>query len=161
MVDKSFNQDFRLVFVVCETLLEDTLLYSLSHTRELSKKKRRLEKKKNYILDKNMKLIISIICLILSFETIRTQAVPPSAPHINTDCGQNSTFKRCLTRCPVTCSNYSNPPKGCVRNCAIGCECHQGFIKVDKGAYSQCVRPFECALYGKKPAILAKNTTIL
>ncbi|CAG2171619.1 unnamed protein product [Oppiella nova] len=107
-----------------------------------------------------MKLIILIICLFLSFSTLNTQEIAPNVPQmpqINTDCGQNSSFKRCLTRCPVTCSNYSNPPKGCVKNCAIGCECHEGFIKVDKGPYSQCVRPFECALYRKKPTTFAKN----
>ncbi|XP_054161929.1 venom peptide SjAPI-like [Oppia nitens] len=107
-----------------------------------------------------MKFLITIICLFLMIDWLRSQELPPSVPQvpqINTDCGQNSSFKRCLTRCPLTCSNYLNPPKGCVPNCAIGCECHQGFIKVDKGPYSQCVRPFECALYGKKSSIFSKK----
>lgn len=66
-----------------------------------------------------------------------------------TECPEFSTFNPCISRCPITCSNYRNPPE-CLPVCQVGCECEPGFIKVNKNPSSPCVKQYECQLYTDK-----------
>lgn len=63
------------------------------------------------------------------------------------ECPEHSTFNPCMTRCPVTCSNFHSGPPECLSICQVGCECQPGFIKVTKNPWGPCVKQYECQLY--------------
>ena len=52
-----------------------------------------------------------------------------------------------MTRCPVTCMNFNMPKPNCITVCTIGCECMEGFVKINKSPVSQCVKEYECPMY--------------
>lgn len=85
----------------------------------------------------NLKLTI----LILTF-CVFVAAIPML------NCPEHSFLNRCMTRCPVTCSNFKiSSTIKCLPVCQIGCQCKDGFIKISKSAMSACVKTYECRLY--------------
>ncbi|KAH9420911.1 venom peptide SjAPI-like [Dermatophagoides pteronyssinus] len=93
-------------------------------------------------------LITTLICisiyliLFISLNKSIASAIP-----IVDECPEHSTFNPCMTRCPVTCSNFHSGPPECLSICQVGCECQPGFIKVTKNPWGPCVKQYECQLY--------------
>ena len=54
-------------------------------------------------------------------------------------CPKNSKYARCEDTCPLTCENYPIKPKVCTLICIEGCNCKEGYIKLESRS-SKCVR---------------------
>ncbi|XP_069500053.1 zonadhesin-like, partial [Ambystoma mexicanum] len=63
-------------------------------------------------------------------------------------CQANAQYTNCSTACPITCDNYSNPPKICTLQCVIGCACKDGYV-LENATSQNCISPSEC----KKPCL--------
>uniref|UniRef100_A0A0N5CAQ9 TIL domain-containing protein n=1 Tax=Strongyloides papillosus TaxID=174720 RepID=A0A0N5CAQ9_STREA len=57
-------------------------------------------------------------------------------------CLENEHFTRCGTTCPSTCSNYYKKPQKCTKDCFVGCECDEGFVRNEET--NECVTPKKC-----------------
>lgn len=58
------------------------------------------------------------------------------------NCRPNQQWTTCGTACPLTCSNYNDPPF-CTAQCVDGCFCNDGYVQVsDKN--TKCVLPENC-----------------
>ncbi|KAJ6635855.1 Zonadhesin [Pseudolycoriella hygida] len=55
---------------------------------------------------------------------------------------KNEIYTTCGTACPPTCGNYKNPPKACTKQCVIGCQCQDGYVRNE--ADGSCVLPSKC-----------------
>uniref|UniRef100_A0A0N5BKS8 TIL domain-containing protein n=1 Tax=Strongyloides papillosus TaxID=174720 RepID=A0A0N5BKS8_STREA len=64
--------------------------------------------------------------------------------NINTfaKCSENEHFTKCGTTCPLTCSNYYKKPQRCTKDCFVGCECDEGFVRNEET--NECVTPIQC-----------------
>jgi len=87
------------------------------------------------------------VVILLFLHQVRSASIP--------ECPAHSTFNTCMTRCPTTCQNVGRlphlPAANCVDVCTVGCECMDGFVKINRGAESECVRAYECPMYlGKR-----------
>uniref|UniRef100_A0A0K0FZE5 Trypsin Inhibitor like cysteine rich domain protein n=1 Tax=Strongyloides venezuelensis TaxID=75913 RepID=A0A0K0FZE5_STRVS len=78
-------------------------------------------------------------------DKLTKKCVLPSncSPDTKYECPKNAHFEKCSTACPITCSNYNNPPKYCTFQCRAGCACNEGFVYNEKT--KQCVRSSECS----------------
>uniref|UniRef100_A0A0K0F301 TIL domain-containing protein n=1 Tax=Strongyloides venezuelensis TaxID=75913 RepID=A0A0K0F301_STRVS len=78
-------------------------------------------------------------------DKIYDKCVRPSncSDYTEYECPENAHFEKCSTACPITCSNYNNPPKDCTFQCRAGCVCNEGFVHNEKT--KQCVRSSECS----------------
>ncbi|XP_069497505.1 epidermal growth factor-like protein [Ambystoma mexicanum] len=63
-------------------------------------------------------------------------------------CQTDAQYANCGTACPITCDNYSNPPKICTLQCVIGCACKDGYV-LENATSQNCISPSEC----KKPCL--------
>ncbi|XP_054711275.1 papilin-like [Uloborus diversus] len=64
-------------------------------------------------------------------------------------CQDNAHYESCGTACPLTCSNYNNPPQACVLMCVAGCVCDEGYVKSIDGS---CVKPLNCPAIDPAPS---------
>jgi hypothetical protein len=64
-----------------------------------------------------------------------------SGAEATVSCGSNAYYRRCGTACPVTCENFSNPPRICTAQCVDGCFCNSGYIR---GPGNRCIRRSQC-----------------
>ncbi|KAH9526234.1 hypothetical protein DERF_000334 [Dermatophagoides farinae] len=90
--------------------------------------------------------LIFISIHLIIFISMNESMITSAAPIVD-ECPEHSTFNPCMTRCPVTCSNFHSGPPECLSICQVGCECQPGFIKVSKNPWGPCVKRYECQLY--------------
>uniref|UniRef100_A0A0N5BJT7 TIL domain-containing protein n=1 Tax=Strongyloides papillosus TaxID=174720 RepID=A0A0N5BJT7_STREA len=57
-------------------------------------------------------------------------------------CSENAHFDKCGTSCPLTCSNYFDPPKVCNSDCVVGCQCDKSFVLNEETG--KCILAVEC-----------------
>ncbi|KAI2809947.1 hypothetical protein BLOT_001100 [Blomia tropicalis] len=96
-------------------------------------------------------MAIKIVFVLFALAIISTAQIDGASI---LECPVHSTFNGCMTRCPVTCLNLNNPPTNCISVCTVGCECMEGFIKINKSPVSQCVKMYECPMYTNKQQTL-------
>jgi len=82
--------------------------------------------------------------------------VKPESCNSNEVCtGENQRYNECGTACPLTCDNYQNPPKACTKQCVVGCECQEGYVKNNEG---KCVLPSQCPSFASNLCELESET---
>ncbi|KAG8181902.1 hypothetical protein JTE90_026060 [Oedothorax gibbosus] len=82
--------------------------------------------------------------------------VKPESCNTNEVCtGENQRYNECGTACPLTCDNYMNPPKACTKQCVVGCECQEGYVKNKQG---ECVLPAQCPSFASSLCELEAET---
>lgn len=59
---------------------------------------------------------------------------------VSSKCSENEEFKKCGSACAPTCAN-PKPPAICIKKCAVGCFCKEGFLRDHQG---KCVLQREC-----------------
>ncbi|XP_043471029.1 chymotrypsin-elastase inhibitor ixodidin-like [Leptopilina heterotoma] len=78
-------------------------------------------------------LITFFIVLVASAGFVSTQ-----------QCGENSIWTECGTRCPKTCDNVRNPePIPCTLECVRGCRCYRGYVRISSRNHN-CVLERNC-----------------
>ncbi|KAH9390784.1 Mucin-5B [Tyrophagus putrescentiae] len=94
---------------------------------------------------RNLLPVLAVVAAVLFSSAANAASILECPPH--------STFNGCMSRCPKTCQNIDLPPTNCISACSVGCECLEGFVKVAKGATSQCVKSYECPMYTKQATL--------
>ncbi|KAH7640692.1 hypothetical protein HUG17_8161 [Dermatophagoides farinae] len=73
--------------------------------------------------------LIFISIHLIIFISMNESMITSAAPIVD-ECPEHSTFNPCMTRCPVTCSNFHSGPPECFQN-----------------PWGPCVKRYECQLY--------------